>query len=77
MDAIYILMICAGVLFFILLFSYFIYAYCTKRRNMRKEQALRRVYADKNLAKMEYSTRAREGMFRQRFSLPKTRIKNR
>ena len=54
MDAIYILMICAGGLFFILLFSYFIYAYCTKRRNMRKEQALRRVYADKNLAKMEY-----------------------
>ena len=54
MDAIYILMICAGGLFFILLFSYFIYAYFTKRRNMRKEQALRRVYADKNLAKMEY-----------------------
>lgn len=54
MQPIYIVMICAAGLFALLLLAYFMKADANKKFEQRKNEDLRKAYADKNLSKMEY-----------------------
>lgn len=55
MDSIYIVLITAGSVFAFLLLVYFVYAIEKAKGAKRRQQALNKVYSDRNLAKMEYS----------------------
>ena len=50
----YILLICAGGVFFLLLFVYLIYAIEISKANRRNKEKIYKSYAPENLQKMEY-----------------------
>ena len=54
MESVYILMICAAGVFFILVLAYIVYAREKAKTDRLNAQALDEAYSDKNLTKMEY-----------------------